>query len=31
LTVGRTYYFVVRAYNSAGDSGPSNQVSKTIQ
>lgn len=31
LTVGRTYYFVVRAYNSAGDSDPSNQVSKTIQ
>lgn len=30
LTVGRTYYFVVRAYNSAGESGPSNQVSKTI-
>ena len=31
LTVGRTYYFVVTAYNSAGESTPSNEVSKTIQ
>jgi hypothetical protein len=31
LTVGRTYYFVVAAYNSAGESTPSNEVSKTIQ
>jgi hypothetical protein len=31
LTVGRTYYFVVTAYNSAGTSPPSNEVSKTIQ
>ncbi len=31
LTVGRTYYFVVRAYNSAGESPSSNIVSKTIQ
>ena len=31
LTVGRTYYFVVAAYNSAGTSPPSNEVSKTIQ
>ena len=30
LTVGKTYYFVVRAYNSAGQSPPSNEVSKTI-
>lgn len=31
LTVGRTYYFVVAAYNSAGQSLPSNEVSKTIR
>ena len=31
LTVGKTYYFVVSAYNSAGESAPSNMVSKTIQ
>ena len=31
LTVGRMYYFVVTAYNSAGESTPSNMVSKTIQ
>ncbi|MBX3330290.1 MAG: fibronectin type III domain-containing protein [Nitrospira sp.] len=31
LTVGRMYYFAVTAYNSAGESGPSNEVSKTIQ
>jgi hypothetical protein len=31
LTVGRTYYFTVTAYNSAGESAPSNEVSKTIQ
>jgi hypothetical protein len=31
LTVGRTYYFAVTAYNSAGESSPSNEVSKTIQ
>ncbi|MBS0150559.1 MAG: fibronectin type III domain-containing protein [Nitrospira sp.] len=31
LTVGRTYYFVVTDYNSAGESAPSNMVSKTIQ
>jgi hypothetical protein len=31
LTVGRTYYFVVTAYNSAGESPSSNMVSKTIQ
>lgn len=30
LTVGRTYYFVVTAYNSAGESPPSAEVSKTI-
>ena len=30
LTVGKTYYFVVTAYNSAGESTPSNEVSKTI-
>lgn len=30
LTVGRTYYFAVAAYNSAGESPPSNEVSKTI-
>ena len=31
LTVGKTYYFVVSAYNSAGESPPSSMVSKTIQ
>lgn len=31
LTVGRMYYFAVTAYNGAGESGPSNEVSKTIQ
>jgi len=31
LTVGKTYYFAVKAYNSAGESGFSNEVSKTIQ
>lgn len=31
LTRGRTYYFSVAAYNSAGQSPPSNEVSKTIQ
>ena len=31
LTVGRTYYFVVTAYNSAGESPPSTEVTKTIQ
>jgi hypothetical protein len=31
LTVGRTYYFAVTAYNSVGESAPSNEVSKTIQ
>ena len=31
LVVGRTYYFAVTAYNSAGESTPSNEVSKTIQ
>jgi hypothetical protein len=31
LTVGRMYYFAVAAYNSAGTSPPSNEVSKTIQ
>ena len=30
LTRGRTYYFAVAAYNSAGQSSPSNEVSKTI-
>jgi hypothetical protein len=30
LTRGRTYYFAVAAYNSAGQSTPSNEVSKTI-
>lgn len=30
LTRGRTYYFAVAAYNSAGVSPPSNEVSKTI-
>lgn len=31
LPVGNTYYFAVTAYNSAGESTPSNTVSKTIQ
>lgn len=31
LTVGRMYYFAVTSYNSAGESTPSNEVSKTIQ
>lgn len=31
LTVGRTYYFVVSAYNSGGESPRSNEVSKTIK
>lgn len=31
LTIGKTYYFVVTSYNSAGESAPSNEVSKTIQ
>jgi hypothetical protein len=31
LPVGRTYYFAVTAYNSAGESASSNVVSKTIQ
>lgn len=31
LTLGRMYYFAVTAYNSAGESAPSNEVSKTIQ
>jgi hypothetical protein len=31
LTVGKTYYFVVTAYNGAGESVPSNMVSKMIQ
>ena len=30
LTRGRTYYFAVTAYNSAGQSTPSNEVTKTI-
>jgi hypothetical protein len=30
LTVGTTYYFVVTAYNSAGESSTSNEVSKSI-
>jgi hypothetical protein len=30
LTVGRTYYFAVTAYNSSGESPPSAEVSKTI-
>jgi hypothetical protein len=30
LTVGRTYYFAVTAYNSAGESTLSNEVSKTV-
>lgn len=31
LTVGRMYYFVVTAYNGAGEGPPSSMVSKTIQ
>jgi hypothetical protein len=31
LTRGRTYYFAVSAYNSVGESAPSNETSKTIQ
>jgi hypothetical protein len=31
LTIGRTYYFVVRAYNSAGDSEPSNMAILTVK
>ena len=31
LTVGRTYYFAVSAYNSAGEGPRSNEVSKTIK
>jgi hypothetical protein len=31
LTVGRMYYFAVTAYNSAGESRASTEVSKTIQ
>lgn len=31
LTVGRTYYFAVTAYNGAGESPTSNIVNKTIQ
>lgn len=31
LTVGKTYYFVVSAYNSAGEGPPSSMASKTIQ
>ena len=30
LTKGQTYYFAVTAYNSAGESGDSNEVSKSI-
>lgn len=30
LTVGKTYYFAITAYNSAGESARSNVVSKTI-
>ncbi len=30
LTPGTTYYFAVTAYNSAGESSPSNEVSKSI-
>ena len=30
LTTGTTYYFSVTAYNSAGESSPSNEVSKSI-
>ncbi|HMS86531.1 MAG TPA: fibronectin type III domain-containing protein [Nitrospira sp.] len=31
LTVGRTYYFCVTAYNGGGESPPSTEVNKTIQ
>jgi hypothetical protein len=31
LTVGRTYYFTVTAYNSAGESPRSNEATKTIR
>ena len=31
LTVGKMYYFAITAYNSAGESPPSTEVSKTIQ
>lgn len=30
LTIGRTYYFAITAYNSAGESSPSNEVSTTL-
>jgi fibronectin type 3 domain-containing protein len=30
LTTGTTYYFAVTAYNTAGESSPSNEVSKSI-
>ena len=30
LTAGSTYYFAVTAYNSAGESGYSNEASATI-
>ena len=30
LAAGLTFYFVVTAYNDDGESGPSNEVSKTI-
>lgn len=30
LTTGTTYYFAVTAYNSAGESPPSNEVSKSV-
>jgi hypothetical protein len=30
LTTGTTYFFAVTAYNSAGESSPSNEVSKSI-
>jgi hypothetical protein len=30
LQVGTTYYFIVKAYNDAGESGPSNEESYTI-
>lgn len=31
LQENRTYYFVVRAYNAAGESGDSNEASYTVQ